>query len=186
MSRHYATACRMWSTASNCRAPSHRTGPAELPAAATRILSSCPRAMASAARFADANPVTTPAGTSSLPFVSIATRNPRSWSACTRSSPNRNTGSGHVHCVCHADDGASATRSGRCQSQLEALGSGRVPPPIIIEETEMNATDEKSTMGRTAQYDWQNLVATHEHLNQDPRCPNLRAAEGYDWREAYA
>jgi hypothetical protein len=68
-----------------------------------------------------------------------------------------NTGSGHVHCVCHADDGASTTRSGRCQSQVEALGSGRVPPPIIIEETEMNATDEKSTKGRTAQYDWQNL-----------------------------
>lgn len=45
-----------------------------------------------------------------------------------------NTGSGHVHCVCHADDGASTTRSGRCQSQVEALGSGRVPPPIIIEE----------------------------------------------------
>lgn len=158
MSQVLREACRMWSTASgpsvgrsrNRPSPSHRP-PAELPAAATRILSLCPRAMASAARFADANPVTTPAGTSSLPFVSIATRNPRSWSACTRSSPNHNSGSGHVHCVCHADDGASTTRSGRCQSQLEALGSGRVPPPIIIEETEMNATDEKSTMGRTAQ-----------------------------------
>lgn len=112
---------------------------------------------AHAARFADANPVTTPAGTGSLPFVSIAIRNPRSWSACTRSSPNRNSGSGHVHCLCHAGDGASTTRSGRCRSQLEALGSGRVPPPIIIEETEMNATDEKPTKGRTAQYDWQNL-----------------------------
>lgn len=62
-----------------------------------------------------------------------------------------------IACVCHADDGASTTRSGRCQSQNEALGSGRVRPPIIIEEIEMNATDEKSTKGRTAQYDWQNL-----------------------------
>ncbi|MET4121188.1 hypothetical protein ABIB85_007668 [Bradyrhizobium sp. JR1.5] len=39
--------------------------------------------------------------------------------------------SGLVHCVCHADDGASTTRSGRCQFQLKALGSRTVPPPII-------------------------------------------------------
>lgn len=50
----------------------------------------------------------------------------------------------------------------------------------------MNATYEKSTKGRTAQYDWQNLGGYPRHLNQDPRCSDLRAAEGYDWREAYA
>lgn len=59
-------------------------------------------------------------------------------------------------CVCQSNDGASTTRSGRCQSQFEALGSGRVPPPIIIrQQNERN--HEKSTMSRTAQYDWQNL-----------------------------
>lgn len=89
-----------------------------------------------AARFADANPVTTLAGTGSLLFV-YRDEDPMSCKDCTRSS-NGKSGSEHVHYVCHADDGASTTRSGRCQRQLEALGSGRVPPPIIIDRSERN------------------------------------------------
>lgn len=127
---------------------SNRSG--RLPVAATRIFSSCPRVTASAARFTDANPVTTLAGAGSLPFVSIALRNPISCKDC-RTSSNHHSGSEHVHCLCHADDGASTTRSGRCQNQLEALGSGRVSPPTIP-RSERNRHDAQPK-GGTAQYD---------------------------------
>lgn len=178
MSRHYATACRMWSTASNCPSPlsSNRSGRAT--GCGYTNFEFVSASDGRAARFADANPVTTPAGTGRLPFVSIAMRNPRSWSACTRSSPNRNSGSGHVHCLCHADDGASTTRSGRCRSQLEALGCRPRSPADHHRRNrsernrrEANKRAERHNMtGRT----W---VATHEHLNQAPRCSDLRAAE---------
>ncbi|MET4479023.1 hypothetical protein ACVWZW_006897 [Bradyrhizobium sp. F1.13.4] len=69
-----------------------------------------------------------------------------------------------VGCGCHADYRVSTTRSGRCQRQLEALASGRVPLPII-EEIEVNAKDEKLRTGKTAQYDWQNQSGYAMHTS---------------------
>ncbi|MET4312581.1 hypothetical protein ABIC01_005592 [Bradyrhizobium sp. RT4b] len=217
--------------------------------AADSRLSSCPRVIATAALFRLRQIQSTPAGTRSLPFVSITVTNPRFSSARTRWSPACNSGSPPVrtqrrwplprvhsdavasarlpcaglfrsvgaddkrrrscwrpdqrsqpervqareitskneppvlvHDVCRADDGASTTRSGRCQIQLKALGSRPVPPPIITEETDVNANDEKPTGGRAAQDERQNLGGHATHTSIGVLVILLRAPDGYDRR----